>query len=141
MSISVYAHAIIGVKLPRAPFEEKKVAGCSHGSSTRRSKFCGECGEPAWETERQRLEIYDEESEKLGEFNVLRGGSGEDPDYYVGLHPIETEDCMYGGGSACVDISGVDFAVLESQLKKLLEPHKLWARGMHVRLWVFGYIS
>ena len=138
MGCSVYARAIIGVKLPRAPYEEVKERGCKHPIS-KGKKFCGECGAKSWVSESHPL--FDEDECKIGDFEFLEGGSCDDPDYYVGVCALETSDCMYGPPGVLGDFSGVDVGLLRCQLKALLEPIGLWEDNMQVGLWVFGFVS
>ena len=64
MGCSVFARAIIGVKLPRPPFKEVKERGCEHAVS--QVEFCGKCGAKSWVVESQPL--FDEDDCKIGDF-------------------------------------------------------------------------
>lgn len=141
MSCSVYARAIIGVKLPRPPFKEIKKRGCKHALPDKSVKFCGKCGAESWIVESQPL--FDEMGDcTIGEFWFLEGGDSDDSDYYVGIYPTKTKDCMYvRPGVFGGDLSGLDMALLASQLKALLKPMKLWNDDMQVGLWVFGFVA
>lgn len=149
MSVSIYVRTIFGVKLPKPPYEEVKKRGCSHVITTEASrgvpgKFCGECGAKAWITEERPVKGYNEDDELLGAFYVRLGGSNEASDYYVGIHPRETGDLMYGGGRGIccsIDDLAIGPAELERELKKFLEPLGLWESDMEVGFWVFGYVS
>lgn len=133
MGCSVYARAIIGVRLPRPPFKEVKERGCQH--SLAKSVFCGECGAKMWITESRSLL-----ESRLGTFNLFEGGSPDNTDYYVGICATQTDDCMYvPPGVYGGHLLGMDMGLLRCQLEALLKPIGLWGGDVQVGLWVFGF--
>jgi hypothetical protein len=61
MSVSYYAHVVVGIKVKKDAFySEKEVPGCAHSNISSGAKFCPECGAPATKIESEPIDGYDD---------------------------------------------------------------------------------
>lgn len=136
MSVSYYAHAAIGCKVPvEKAKREVQIRGCTH--ETTNYVFCPYCGRPTWHT-------YTEWVFPLNDLEEIEVGDGLEAIFSTDkeeliVASLWTEESGYDSecSMALLDQS---IETYKSRVQSFLEPLGLWDESLF-GLWVVPYVS